>query len=101
MPLIKFVAYVSCGQKCYWVQRLTPARLLGGWKVGIPLGILPHVWEQSKCSYFPRLSQSQDCKLPERARCRGDQVEISSIFSGVGTFFNFVRTSKLGADQLV
>ena len=27
-------------------------------EVDIPLGILPHVWEQKKCSYFPRLGQS-------------------------------------------
>ena len=26
--------------------------------VGIPLGILPHVWEQNKRSYFPRPGQS-------------------------------------------
>ena len=27
-------------------------------EVGIPLGILPHVQEQNKCSYFPRPGQS-------------------------------------------
>ena len=27
--------------------------------MGIPLGILPHVREQNKCSYFPRPGQSQ------------------------------------------
>ena len=32
--------------------------LPGGRKVGIPLGILLHVWEQNKCSYFSKPGQS-------------------------------------------
>ena len=32
--------------------------LSGRKEVGIPLGILPHVWEQNKRTYFPTLGQS-------------------------------------------
>ena len=51
--------YLSLSKKiCLLVLFCLNERLPEGRKVGIPLEILSHVWEQNKCSYFPRPGQS-------------------------------------------